>query len=214
MKNIKLKILRLLKTVTSYLDKKFKFLKNKHLKLTKTTVKDIFSFHSNLSINLNLKHSIFSLFSARDPKAPGSLQKWVNGKDTSDLVPVLRKGWVSTQVNSLFAMSLIKKTLILNFIRRYYNLICNSYFFSYFFLLALILFYVKFYSSVVEVFMLLYSFFLSFILYTFIEKIDILRKLTDSKGLKGFLINFFIDYLSFYFIFFFLIISTITFILL
>ena len=52
MKNIKLKILRFLKTVTSYLDTKFKILKNKQFKLTKPTVKKILSL-SNLNINLN-----------------------------------------------------------------------------------------------------------------------------------------------------------------
>ena len=119
-----------------------------------------------------LKHSIPSLLPevVKGPKE--AVRTGLNGKDTSDLV--LRKGWVSTQVNSLFAMSLIKKTFIINFIRRFYNLICNSYFFIYLFLLALILFYVKFYYSVVEVFMLLYTFFLSFILCTLIDKKDIL----------------------------------------
>nr|AWN55956.1 hypothetical protein [Pleurotus pulmonarius] len=150
MKNIKLKILRFLKTVTSYLDTKFKILKNKHFKLTKPTVKKILSL-SNLNINLNLKHSISSLFSAGFKYLQFSKHTLLNGKDTSDLVQVLRKGWVSTQVNCLFAMSLIKKTLIINFIRKYYNLICNSYFFIYLFLLALILFYVKFNSSVVRI---------------------------------------------------------------
>lgn len=209
MNNIKFKILRLLKTVISYLDNKFKVLKNKHLKLTKPTVKDILSF---IYIQRKIKHSIPSLLPEVVKGSKEAVRTGLNGKDTSDLV--LRKGWVSTQVNSLFAMSLIKKTFIINFIRRFYNLICNSYFFIYLFLLALILFYVKFYYSVVEVCMLLYTFFFSFILCTLIYKIDILNKFTDSKGLKGFLINFFIDYFAFYLIFFFLIISSLTFILL